>query len=260
MSGFDTNPFADPVDINPFQVGAEGGRLPLGATRPGRAPVPAHRDVALSEAPLANGRAAPARLGQSEGGGGTGGREAAATPGPEGGRDPVPETRTGPGLPLPFPASPPGRGSGRVSLLWIPIPVRGRGSRTPSVSPSRRAPPSAVTPRVPPALSPLLLTTLDARHSLPSSPRQALRCLSGCTTAGNARAEVLLKILHPWSSPGRAAWWSGCPLGLSGCLFKALKSEFPKAKLWISCGSKQGIPVKVTEDLVSARWVSPVWD
>lgn len=40
MSGFDTNPFADPVDINPFQVGAEGGRLPLGAARPGRAPVP----------------------------------------------------------------------------------------------------------------------------------------------------------------------------------------------------------------------------
>lgn len=201
--------------------------------RPGPAgpPCPAHRDVALSEAPLANGRAAPARLGQSEGGGGTGGvrrprppaLRAAGTPCPKPGPDRGSRS---------LPASPPGRGSGRVSLLCIPIPVRGRGSRTPSVSPSRRTPPSAVTPRVPPALSPLLLTTLGARHSLPSSPRQALCCLSGCTTAGNAHAEGLLKMLHPWNSPGRAAWWSGCPLGLSGCLFKALKSEFPNQ----SCG------------------------
>lgn len=36
MSGFDTNPFADPVDINPFQVGAGRGRPPWhGTARPG---------------------------------------------------------------------------------------------------------------------------------------------------------------------------------------------------------------------------------
>lgn len=41
MSGFDTNPFADPVDINPFQVGTGSGRSPWrGPARPGplRAP------------------------------------------------------------------------------------------------------------------------------------------------------------------------------------------------------------------------------
>lgn len=32
MSGFDTNPFADPVDINPFQVGVGTGRPPSSPT------------------------------------------------------------------------------------------------------------------------------------------------------------------------------------------------------------------------------------
>lgn len=61
MSGFDTNPFADPVDINPFQVGA-GDRAAPAFPRPARR---RHRDVALSEASLANGGAAPHRRVQS---------------------------------------------------------------------------------------------------------------------------------------------------------------------------------------------------
>lgn len=72
MSGFDTNPFADPVDINPFQVGSTPLTQPCPAGPP-PPQCPARRDVALSEAPPANGGAAPPRLDQSERGGGTGG-------------------------------------------------------------------------------------------------------------------------------------------------------------------------------------------
>lgn len=64
MSGFDTNPFADPVDINPFQVGAGTGR-PLSSLPPSLPLARRRRDVALTEASLANGGTAFPRCGQS---------------------------------------------------------------------------------------------------------------------------------------------------------------------------------------------------
>lgn len=79
MSGFDTNPFADPVDINPFQVGTGPGR-PLPSPPPARR-LPRQRDVALTEASLANGGAASSLRGQSARGGWDWGGGGPAMPG-----------------------------------------------------------------------------------------------------------------------------------------------------------------------------------
>lgn len=133
MSGFDTNPFADPVDINPFQVGTGTGR-PL-PPRPSL--LDRRRDVALSEASLANGGTALPRCGQSARGGGVGGACW--------GWDPrVP----GAGVSLGVPAPPP-RGrcdpDGAPSRPpFLPFPF-GEGSHiAPCPQPHRPSPPQAL--------------------------------------------------------------------------------------------------------------------
>lgn len=131
MSGFDTNPFADPVDINPFQVGTGPGRPfpPRPYLRYRR------RDVALSEASLANGGTAPPRSGQSGRGGGI--RGGVLGPGPlsppgwgsPGVPAPPPRGRCDPAGVLPAPHLPPfplGRGP-----TWprAPSPIAPRPAR-----------------------------------------------------------------------------------------------------------------------------------
>lgn len=146
--------------------------------------------------------------------------------------DPRPESPPGPRVPSLHPRLPGPQGP--LSLLCVPVPEpprgRGRGSRTPSAAPAgrpercapRRGPSRSVPGRAPPHLEQGSPTALSPPLTSPGRA-QRVCCLSGCTAAGNDCSEVLLNIFHRWSPLGRAVWWSGCPLGLSGSVFKALQ-------------------------------------